>query len=186
MVEVSVEVKGFEDFERNMKGFFAFADKKLRELLSVMLQEGEQYAINGVGHIDTGYTESTIVGYMGSKNKGVIVAGGNAIWIEFGTGVAKNSGKLHPEPVDSTIQIHSHGGYGKHRGASFTGWWYETDKLTFNQMKNVHYSLKGDSMGNVKMYAHTRGIEGNQFLFNTYKMLCDKYPEMAKEVFSKR
>ena len=183
MDSFTIQVEGLESLESNVQQFTKVAEKNLKQLLDNLASEGEESAINDLGHIDTGETLSSINVRKTAPNKREIHAGGNAVWIEFGTGVARNHAP-HPEPADGT-PIAPHGTYGKGKGANPNGWWYETDSLTFSQMKNGDYSLSGDSVSNVKMYAHTRGIGATMFLFKAYKMLCNRLPDMARKVFSK-
>ena len=138
-------------------------ERKVLVLIDKMVKLGEDYAINSLAHIDTGETLSSIMGYR-NGDKGVIVAGGNAIWIEFGTGV-RNNGNVgsspHPKGEELGMKI---GTYGKGKGANPNGWYYLDDD------------------GEVK---HTFGIEANMFMYKTSLELQRIYPELAKEVFGK-
>ena len=134
--------------------------RKTLKLIDSMLKFGEDYAINSVAHIDTGETLSSIRGYR-NGDKGVIVAGGNAIWIEFGTGVRNNgSAGTSPHPKGSELGM-AIGTYGKGHGADPNGWWYYDE-------------------GEVK---HTYGIKANMFMYKTALELQRVCPELAKEVF---
>lgn len=150
------------DYEKTLKG-------KVEELIRVMCRNGEDYAINGVGHIDTGETLSSIKAYR-LGNVGVIIAGGQALWIEFGTGVVANAGNA-PHPKATELGMMPWGTYvapypvnktGEPHGADPNGWWYY------------------DDAGKLK---HTYGIRGNKFFYNTAQMLRRSYPDMAKEIF---
>ena len=135
-------------------------NKKTLELIDLMLKHGEDYAINQVGHVDTGETLSSIRGYR-DGDKGVIVSGGNAIWLEFGTGVKHNGavgGSPHPKGSELGMTI---GNYGHGKGANPRGWWYYDD-------------------GKVK---HTYGTEANLFMWKTARELERVAPELAREVF---
>ena len=96
--------------------------KNCVDLISRMCRTGEVWAMTLMNHIDTGNTLSTIRGYR-NGNKGVIVANGAAIWIEFGTGVVANKGSK-PHPKAAELGMSPWGTYGKGHGASFNGWWY--------------------------------------------------------------
>ena len=88
---------------------------KMQRLITAMCRHGEQYAISHVTRIDTGATVSSIHGYR-KGNTGVIVAGGNAVWLEFGTGVYYNgnpNGSPHPIGAELGMII---GEYGKQHG----------------------------------------------------------------------
>ncbi|MFA5675452.1 MAG: hypothetical protein WDA65_02920 [Christensenellales bacterium] len=135
-------------------------NKKTLKLIDLMLKHGEDYAINQVGHVDTGETLSSIRGYR-DGDKGVVVAGGNAIWLEFGTGVRHNGpagGSPHPKGTELGMTI---GEYGKGQGANLGGWWY----------------YDGDKV------RHTYGIEANLFMWKTARELERVAPELAREVF---
>lgn len=135
-------------------------DKKVNALIELMLKHGEDYAINQVGHVDTGETLSSIHGYR-DGNKGVVVAGGNAIWLEFGTGVRHNGAQgSSPHPVGAELGM-TIGDYGQGKGANPNGWWY----------------YDGDKV------KHTYGIPANMFMWHTARELERVAPELAKEVF---
>jgi hypothetical protein len=136
--------------------------KKVQQLIDRMVEYGEDYAINQVGHVDTGETVSSIHGYR-NGNKGVIVAGGNSIWLEFGTGVKHNTpqgSSPHPKGQELGMTI---GDYGQGKGANPQGWWYYDD----DRIK------------------HTFGIRANMFMWKTARELERVAPELAREVFAR-
>jgi hypothetical protein len=152
---IKAAIKELDKYKRDI-------NKKVQRLIELMVQHGEDYAINEVGHVDTGETLSSIHGYR-DGNKGVVVAGGNAIWLEFGTGIRHNGpagGSQHPKGSELGMTI---GEYGKGQGANPGGWWY----------------YDGDKV------RHTYGIEANLFMWKTARELERVAPEMAKEVFAK-
>lgn len=135
--------------------------RKVQKLIDLMVQYGEDYATNQVGHMDSGETLSSIHGYR-SGSKGVIVAGGNAIWLEFGTGVRHNGptgSSPHPKGNELGMTI---GEYGEGHGANPGGWWYYGDD------GQVH---------------HTYGVEANMFMWRTARELERIAPELARGVF---
>ncbi len=143
--------------------------KKVEQFVELMTRQGESWAINFMGHIDTGETLASIVGIR-NGNKGVIVAGGNAIWIEFGTGVVANIG-VDSHPKAPILGIAPHGTYGKGLGSNPNGWYYPDPKGT-------HY-FDG------QYWSHTYGIPASRFLYDTSIELIKAYPSMAKEIFEK-
>lgn len=152
---INKAIKELKDYKKEVQ-------RKAKILVDKMVQFGEDYAINQVGHIDTGETVASIHGYR-NGNKGVIVAGGNAIWIEFGAGVRYNT-KPSPHPKGEELGM-TIGDYpGKGQGNNPQGWWYYGDD------GEVH---------------HTYGIQSNQFFWRTARELERVAPELAKEVFSK-
>lgn len=132
------------------------------KLLAKILQEGEDYAINQLGHIDTGETVSTIAAYR-EGNHGILLVGGNAIWLEFGTGVFFN-GEGYPHPKAEELGMNAIGTYGEGHGSNPNGWFY---------------------LGDDGEPHHTQGIEANMFFYNTGQMLRREYSKWAKEIFSK-
>ena len=152
---IKAAIKELDKYKRDI-------NKKVQRLIELMVQHGEDYAINEVGHVDTGETLSSIHGYR-DGNKGVVVAGGNAIWLEFGTGIRHNGpagGSQHPKGTELGMTI---GEYGKGQGANPGGWWY----------------YDGDKV------RHTYGIEANLFMWKTARELERVAPELAREVFAK-
>lgn len=133
---------------------------KVNTLIDAMVRYGEDYALNAVGHVRTGETLTTVVGYR-RGNAGFVFAGGNAIWMEFGTGVRYNGpagGSPHPKGKELGMLI---GEYGEGKGVNPNGWWY----------------YDGEDV------KHTYGIEANMFMYKTAQELRRVYPELAKEVF---
>lgn len=152
----------------DLKTYKRDLSRKINLLIDHMVKFGEDYAINQVGHVDSGETLSSIRGYR-SGNKGVIVAGGNAIWLEFGTGVRYNGpagGSPHPQGAELGLTIGEYPGeyyvkHGQSQGASPDGWWYI------------------DDAGRAR---HTYGIEANMFMWKTARELERVAPELAREV----
>lgn len=162
ILEVELSQAGLEKAARWLENYAkGHIPKSANELVGKMCQEGEAFAIMEETHIDTGETVSTIHGYR-NGNKGVIVAGGSAIWIEFGTGVARNTGTGHPRAGE--LGMSPWGTYGQGKGASPNGWWY-----------------KGDD----GKYHHTYGMPMTPFMYNTAQMMRKDAPKWAKEIFSK-
>lgn len=154
--------KGVDLALKQVRDYRKWLKDKTEELVRIMCEAGKGHAIIAVTHIDTGATMNSIQGYA-TGNKGVIVAGGNAIWIEFGTGITKNGpagGSPHPEGDNLGMLI---GEYGDGHGADEDGWWY------WNEDRG--------------RFEHTYGIQANAFLYNTAQILKQQAPEYAKGVF---
>jgi len=177
MADISFKVKGIEQalnlINRIAKEFLGSQER----ILDAMVSEGEHIAINRVGHIDTGETLNSIVGYR-SGNQGFVVAGANAIWLEFGTGVRRNAVK-HPAPVSTGgVTIYSHGSYGKGKGADPNGWYYPTSDIRYAKMDkdgNPYETQDGQYI------AHTYGIPANFFMLNTAQELINTLPTIASK-----
>lgn len=158
-ISVPFTPSGIEEVATWLEEYSKSLERKANELVNQMLQDGEMYAANFLGHIDTGETLSTIMGYR-EGNTGIVTVGGNAIWIEFGTGVTYNQ-QLHPKA--SELGMSPHGTYGQGHGADPDGWYYPADDGTWK---------------------HTFGIPMNMFLYNTAQMLRREYKRIALEVFA--
>ena len=161
-IVLSLSEPSIDQAIKDLKEYQKSITRKVNEIIDLMCQFGEDYAINLVGHVDTGETVSSIQGYR-SGNKGVIVAGGNAVWLEFGTGVRRNgpAGQSpHPKGRELGMTI---GGYGKGKGSNPNGWYYH------------------DGEG----IRHTLGIKANMFMWKTARELERIAPELAREVFGK-
>ena len=151
---------GIKNAIKELRQYRNSIKSKTLKLIDSMLRFGEDYAINSVAHVDTGETLSSIKGYR-NGTKGVIVAGGNAIWIEFGTGV-RNNGSAGTSPHHKGEELGmTIGTYGQGKGADPNGWYYYDD-------------------GEV---VHTFGIKANMFMYKTALELQRVCPELAKEVF---
>lgn len=157
---VPLSQDGINQLIKGVKEFRKWQKEKANELLQAMLDYGEDFALNAVGHVDTGETIDSVVGYR-NGNVGVIVAGGNALWLEFGTGVRYNGSvgsSPHPEGAKNGMLI---GTYGKGQGANPNGWWYyDGGKLR-----------------------HTYGIKAQMFMYKTVRELEQTFPDMVREVF---
>lgn len=150
-------IKELEAYKKSIK-------ERTEKLIEVMCQLGEYYAVTHVEHIDTGETISSIHGYR-KGNKGYIVAGGNAVWIEFGTGVVANNvgAGSYVHPLGQKAGMAAIGTYGKGNGANQDGWYYY----------DADYRLK-----------HTFGIKANMFMYNTARELERQFPDLARGVFA--
>lgn len=160
-LSIALSEKSINDAIKQLNQYKRDLNRKIQALIAAMVAYGEDYAINEVGHVDTGETLETIRGYR-NGNKGVIVAGGNAVWVEFGTGTRYNGpvgGSPHPMGAELGMTI---GEYGKGQGANPGGWWYY------------------DESGQVK---HTYGIPATMFMWKTARELERVAPELAREVF---
>lgn len=159
-ITIPATPEGFARLQEFLDDYKRYLNESVNLLLESMLDVGELWAINDLGHIDTGETLTTIAAYR-NGNKGVIVAGGAAIWIEFGTGVVRNADNA-PHPKAAELGMSPWGTFGKGFGSNPNGWWY---------------------LGDDGKAHHTYGIRGNKFLYNTAQYLAKACPEMAKEIF---
>ncbi|MBR3166677.1 MAG: hypothetical protein IKF16_10965 [Lachnospiraceae bacterium] len=176
VIDVSLSTDGIDRAIKEIRQYKRRLTGKIQRLITAMCQYGEDYAINAVGHFDTGETVNSIQGYR-NGNRGVIVAGGNAIWLEFGTGVHYNghpNGSPHPYGEQLGFRI---GEYGEQHGLE-QGWFYPTDDPRY---EIVRKTADGGTEGTG--YAYTHGIEAQMFMFKTARELERVFPELAKKVF---
>lgn len=171
-ISVPFSKKGMEEAAKWLMNYKRFMQRRVDKLLAKMLNEGEKCAIRELVHIDTGETLSTIGAYR-NGNQGFLLVGGNAVWIEFGTGVIANDYQAYPHPKAQELGMNAIGTYvapyplnktGVPHGSDPNGWWYEGDD--------------GE-------YYHTYGIPANMFFYNTAQYLRKEYPHWAKEIFKK-
>lgn len=163
-ITVSATPEGFAEAAKWLEDYKKQMLKNVSDLVGKMLREGEVTARVFLTHFDTGETHASILGYR-EGNHGMIVAGGNAIWIEFGTGVYAPGQADHPL-LGQLDGIVAHGQYGKGHGADPNGWYYPL--------------FEGDPD---TPWRHTYGIPANMFMYNTAQMLRKEYKRMAKEIF---
>lgn len=161
-ITVRLSSAGIDKAINQLKGYSDEIDRRVSILIARMVVVGQKYAISAVGSTGTGDAKVPISGYR-SKDRGVIVAGGNAIWLEFGTGVYYNGPKgSYPNPLgETTPGIVGIGEYGQGHGANPFGWWF----------------WEGNTL------RHTFGVPAQKFMYNTIQELKARFPQMAKEVF---
>lgn len=160
VLKVPFTVQGIDRAVRWLERYAKDLETKINELISAMLKEGEMTAKISLLHYDTGETMNSIMGYR-EGNTGIIIARGNAIWIEFGTGVHAPMQTDHPLLGDVKGIVH-HGEYGKKHGADPNGWYYP---------------------GKDGKWHHTMGIPSNPFMYSAAQMLRRQYKRIASEVF---
>lgn len=159
----------------------------LNELLEIIAKYGEDQAIRRVQHIDTGETINSIHGFTHfasvGKKEAIIMAGGAAVWIEFGTGVLRNPSDAHPYRPNGIVGIGEYGNYGRSRisqGAEPRGWYYPTDREELALTNSRGYPAR---MRSGMYLAFTYGMPQNMFMWNTAQAILKQIPTLAKEVF---
>jgi hypothetical protein len=124
---------------RNLEKYKADMLKKVDELIDVMCENGETFAIRYLSHIDTGLTLGSIMSYR-DGNRGIIQVGGHAIWIEFGTGTTYNKGEDGVHDNKYELGLSPWGQYGKGQGNADlhpNGWAYQTDDGSWRMTKGI-------------------------------------------------
>ena len=161
-IKFSLTNKGVDKAIRQLEEYKKRIIKRLQTLLDVMCMDGEDYACQYLTHIDTGETHDSIMGYR-EGNRGIIEVGGNAIWIEFGTGTTKNvmGDPFHENRYE--LGINNWGGFGMGQGDDPNGWWYWKDNK----------------------WNHTYGIMMQPFMHNTAMQLRETFRDNAERVFKR-
>lgn len=163
-ITVSADAEGLKKARDFLKSYKRRLNTRVNRLLDKMLKEGEQYAFLGAAaHIYTGITIDSIMAIR-EGNHGMLLVGGNAIWVEFGTGVVANNYNPYPHHKAQELGMNAIGTYGEGHGSDPSGWWY---------------------IGDDGEYHHTYGIPSDPFFYNTAMMLRREYDKYAKEIFSK-
>lgn len=165
-IKVQLNTKSISKAIKDLEAYKKHIKLKLWELIDVMCMDGEDYACEYMTHVDTGETLGSIMGYR-EGDKGIITAGGAAVWIEFGTGTLSNGGKASGDPFHPDRQklgVSDWGTYGKGQGngdAYPNGWFY---------YKNGEWH-------------RTTGIAEEPFMANTAERLRDEFNQTVRKVF---
>ena len=165
-----------EQLEAKLRGFA----KKLtgvicRKVLQELVDYGVEEAINNIRNVDTGETIQSIKGEV-KGNTAIIEAGGHALWLEFGTGIAYNSGG-YPMPLPEGVS--EIGTYGKGKGSQQGGWVFPTmdERLAILDKEGNPMKFEdGMYMG------HTVGIQANMFMYKALMAIKEKAPEYGLKI----
>lgn len=133
-------------------------ENAIHSFMKMLMDEGVRVAKANVRNKDTRETLHSIHAYF-KDNKGVIVAGGKSIWLEFGTGVRKNKDGYPDELPEGIVPI---GTYGQGKGSNLNGWYYYNEK-------------KGEVQ-------HTFGIKANKFMYYAKEHLISIAPQWANDL----
>lgn len=136
-------------------------EKKSEKLVQSLGDFGAECAANYLGHFDTGETLSSLT-FTRNGVTGTIFVAGNAVWIEFGTGVLANAGNT-PHPKKDDLGMFGWGEYGHGYGQ---GVW--------------EFPSKEYGWG---MPIPTEGIPMNQFMYHSAQDMRREMQDIAKEVF---
>jgi hypothetical protein len=162
-ITVKLSSSGLESAAKQLRKYAESLNDKSEKLVRELCSVGVDNAIGELlHHIDTGETINSIQ-YEHNGKSGRIVAGGNAVWIEFGTGVRYNGavGSYAHEKA-AELGMSPIGCYGQGNGANENGWWY---------------------IGKDGKRHHTFGIASTPFMYNTSKELRRELKDIAKDVF---
>lgn len=164
-IRMNVSVQSIDKAIKELEAYKVRIEQRLNQLIDRMCMDGAAYAILNLTHVDTGLTQGSIIGYR-EGNRGIIEVGGNAIWIEFGTGVLGNSGGDSVHENRAELGVSDWGTYGQGNGSNPGGWYYY-DESDGGKLK------------------HTFGIPMNPFMEWAAKRLESEFKSKAREVFSK-
>lgn len=157
-IECTLSSGSLADAAKQLRKYADSLQSKSERLVKDLGEAGVDYANMYLEHDDTGETRSSIQ-FEQKVNTGVISVGGAAVWIEFGTGVIRNSGSKHP--MADELGMSDWGTYGDGNGANEHGWWYPAE-------------------GGHK---HTFGIRMNPFMYLASQDMRRELLDMAKEAF---
>ena len=163
-IDVSLyDVESINKAIAELKAYKKSLNDKCIKLIELMCREGEEYAkIRWLGHFWSGETADSVIGYRRGKI-GVVAVGGNAVWVEFGTGLYAEGQMMYPGPLPRGIV--GHGMYGKKKkGQDPDGWTYY-DEFT------------GD-------FYHTKGHPTDPIMWQTARRLENLAADYAKKVFN--
>ena len=142
------------------------------KLLKYIADSGVEVAKANVRNIDTGATLGSIHAVMYAEdNKAVIIAGEHAVWLEFGTGVDKNSGYPLPLPIGTTDGIHP---IAPPKESTRGGWLYPSTDPRYEII---------DRNGNGTGLAFTHGIKANKFMYKALCKIRSSAPKWAESIY---
>lgn len=157
-IECTLSSGSLADAAKQLMKYADSLQSKSERLVKDLGEAGVSYANMYLEHDDTGETRSSIQ-FEQKVNTGVISVGGAAVWIEFGTGVIRNSGSKHQKADE--LGMSDWGTYGDGNGANEHGWWYPAE-------------------GGHK---HTFGIRMNPFMYLASQDIRRELLDIAKEAF---
>lgn len=165
-ITVSLSAASFADAAKQLRNYAKSLDSKTEKLVREIGERGAELATLHFledKHVETGETLNSIH-YDHDGNSGTVSVGGNAVWIEFGTGVKRNGGSagVYVHEKAAELGMSPIGCYEKGHGADPNGWWY--------------YDASGKKH-------HTFGIASNPFMYKASQGIRSELYAKAKEVF---
>lgn len=158
---------------------------KVDELIELMVQEGEYVAAVLSAPAETGDTQMSVINESkvtgGRHNRyGYIIAGGAAIWLEFGTGVANPDN--YPGTKPSGIVAHGEFGIEKKH------------KWSYYDAEGKKHTRRGQRLGSTGeawtyydqkqgRWRATHGLPARAFMWHTATYLRNHFPELARKVW---
>lgn len=168
-VKVSLDPQGVAKAIEEIREYQKEVENKTRILVQRLMDLGAEIArikITSFGALDAGDLLSSVDGYFSPLlNAGFVrVTSDHAAFVEFGTGIV---GQQSP---------HKNGEY-----LSKASWGYATGSKIFTTKDGkVGWIYPTDDGG----FRFTEGMKSRPFLYETALELQNRFPEIAKEVFS--
>lgn len=172
-MEIRVNPFSLESIDNALALLSTFTEStldKVDELIALMVEEGEYVALAKCLPAESGETsdsimsESKVTGLRHNRY-GYIIAGGAAVYLEFGTGVFYNGAESYPgERPAGVSKIGEYVQKGKPPSKGKNDWWYYYD----------------DKQGRIRA---THGIAARAFMWQTATHLRNHFPELARKVW---
>ena len=170
-IEFELNEKSIENAIHRVELYTKDLKAKTRILADKMVEDFKDNAERIlIEHVETGETFDSLTevkrydSYDQNSYTARVIAGGAAVWLEFGTGVVMNHAfpgeYVHPKALE--LGMSGLGTFGKGNGANPWGWWYI------------------DESGRRR---HTYGIPATMFMYYSAMATRSKIPEMARGVF---
>ena len=167
---IGLDGSGVDEFIKGVEDYRNWLEAKTKILVQRLSDEGYQIAAVGFQKAQyDGVNDSAVsVEDRGEKIKAVVALGSAALFIEFGTGITYPDN--HPEAANLGM---TRGGYGQGKGNQPT-WGYYGDPGTNGTV------VKQTDKGQLVL---THGNPANMPMYEAVKLLRERRPAMAREVF---
>lgn len=140
-----------------------------REAMQKLVDEGVKKA-QELCPVDSGETLASIHGYVDEDGNGKIVAGGNAAWIEFGTGV---KGASEPFPGDPSVMA----------GATPYNGYMSGDKIIETKDGRIGWFYFDEQRNS---WFFTEGMPSRPFMWETAQHIRAVAPDIMKVVIHEK
>ena len=168
-IHCALSEKSIDDAIREIERYGKSLESRSERLVNELAEEVKKNAVNELNshYFDDEKFDETINSLTIEKVDQFtrnVLAGGGAVWIEFGTGVVANpvgvGGYAHPKAAE--LGMYGIGEYGHGWGANPWGWYY--------------YNENGEKI-------HTYGIPATMFMYHSAWFAKAKIPEIARRIF---
>lgn len=180
-IHVPLTVAGIDNAIRELRDYQKWLERKQKEFLDALAQEGLQVAESGFANAVYDGTNDVVchIADLGDRKRAVVATGHKdpntgddvVLFIEFGTGILYPDD--HPESAENGM---IRGGYGYGMGNNIWGWTYTGDPGSNGQIIN-----RGYQSGKV----HTFGNPANKALFRSKIELEERFADIARRVFTR-